>query len=136
MCAALTRLFSVLNLFIWRLCSDSTLVTRQMRGEWGCTAPGLVPLRAAAAAAARAFDAVDFAYIPRAQNARVRPSRNHAPAAVLVLSVICVILSFLCRSSRPIRRMRWPTGRWTRARRASASTGCSWRAWWPARREG
>jgi hypothetical protein len=47
-----------------------------MRGEWGCAAPGLVPLRAAAAAAARSFDAVDFTYIPRAQNARVRPARS------------------------------------------------------------
>ncbi len=56
--------------------ADSTLVTRQMRGEWGCAAPGLVPLRAAAAAAARSFDAVDFTYIPRAQNARVRPARS------------------------------------------------------------
>ena len=52
--------------------ADSTLVTRQMKGEWRCTAPGLMPLQAQAAQAAAAFEAVDYAYIPRAENARVR----------------------------------------------------------------
>ena len=52
--------------------ADSTLVTRQMKGEWRCTAPGLMPLQAQAVQAATAFEAIDYAYIPRAENARVR----------------------------------------------------------------
>ena len=52
--------------------ADSTLVTRQMKGEWRCTAPGLLPLQAQAVQAATAFEAIDYAYIPRAENARVR----------------------------------------------------------------
>ena len=43
-----------------------------MKGEWRCAAPGLLPLQAQAAQAAAAFEAIDFAYIPRAENARVR----------------------------------------------------------------
>ena len=46
-----------------------------MKGEWRCTAPGLMPLQALAAQAATAFEAVDYAYIPRAENARVRTPR-------------------------------------------------------------
>ena len=51
-----------------------------MKGEWRCTAPGLLPLQAQAVAAAAAFEAVDYAYIPRAENARVRPSDNACQA--------------------------------------------------------
>ena len=54
--------------------ADSTLVTRQMKGEWRCAAPGLLPLQAQAAAAAEAFEAIHYAYIPRAENSRVRPN--------------------------------------------------------------
>jgi hypothetical protein len=43
-----------------------------MTGEWKCEAPGLVPLLAAAQQAAAGFESVEFSYIPRAQNARVR----------------------------------------------------------------
>ncbi len=56
-------------------------MTRQLKGEWRCEAPGLVPLLARARAAARAFDAVAFRYIPRAENARVRPRSRGAAAA-------------------------------------------------------
>ena len=52
--------------------ADSTLVTRQMKGEWRCSAPGLMPLQAQATQAAGVFEAIDFSYIPRAENSRVR----------------------------------------------------------------
>jgi ribonuclease HI len=52
---------------------DSTLVTRQMAGQWKVEAPGLVPLWTAAREAARAFDACEYRYIPREENAAVRP---------------------------------------------------------------
>ena len=45
-----------------------------MKGEWRCSAPGLMPLQAQAAQAATAFEAIHYAYIPRAENARVRTS--------------------------------------------------------------
>lgn len=45
-----------------------------MTGEWRCAAPGLQPLLARATLAAAAFKAVDYGHIPRAENARVRPS--------------------------------------------------------------
>jgi hypothetical protein len=44
-----------------------------MKGEWRCSAPGLMPLQAQAAQAAAVFEAIDFSYIPRAENSRVRP---------------------------------------------------------------
>ena len=55
-----------------RACADSTLVTRQMRGEWKCEAPGLVPLVAEARAAAAHFDFCEYRYIPREFNSAVR----------------------------------------------------------------
>ncbi len=93
--------------------SDSTLVTRQMTGEWKCEAPGLVPLLAAAQQAAAGFESVEFCYIPRAQNARVRAPAHVAPrvpmrARLLTLRAVS-------------RRTRWRTRRWTRARRLTAS---------------
>jgi len=65
--------------------ADSTLVTRQMTGEWRVEARGLQPLWAAARAAAAHFEACTFRYIPREENAAVRSARayvsdNHARA--------------------------------------------------------
>jgi len=92
--------------------ADSTLVTRQMKGEWRCTAPGLMPLQAQAVQAATAFEAIDYAYIPRAENARVR----------ILLAVQQLLRSVSTDAALLHRRMRWQTGPWTCVSRSTPCT--------------
>ena len=57
---------------------DSKLVIEQMSGRWQIKHPGLRPLAAEAAALARHFDAVRYAWIPRERNRHADALANKA----------------------------------------------------------
>ncbi|GGK19715.1 bifunctional RNase H/acid phosphatase [Pilimelia terevasa] len=57
---------------------DSKLVVEQMNGRWQIKHPGLRPLAAQAATLVRRFDAVTFAWIPRARNVDADRLANEA----------------------------------------------------------
>jgi len=57
---------------------DSKLVIEQMSGRWQIKHPGLRPLAAEAAALARQFDAVRYAWIPRERNRHADALANKA----------------------------------------------------------
>jgi len=66
-----------------RVCLDSELVTRQMRGEYRVKNAGLKPLNALAARAAAPFAAIRFVEVPRAENARADQLVNETLDKVL-----------------------------------------------------
>jgi len=51
----------------YRICGDSQLVIRQMRGEYRVTTPHLVPLHREASRLSSALD-VEFEWVPREKN--------------------------------------------------------------------
>ncbi len=57
---------------------DSKLVVEQMSGRWQVKHPAMKPLQRQAAELARTFDAVDYTWIPRAENAHADRLANEA----------------------------------------------------------
>ncbi|MBJ7340564.1 bifunctional RNase H/acid phosphatase [Mycolicibacterium sp.] len=57
---------------------DSKLVVEQMSGRWRVKHPDLIPLRQQALELARAFDAITYRWIPRAENAHADTLANAA----------------------------------------------------------
>jgi probable phosphoglycerate mutase len=57
---------------------DSKLVVEQMSGRWQIKHPGLRPLAAQAAQAARALGRVSYTWVPRARNAHADRLANRA----------------------------------------------------------
>jgi len=66
-----------------RVCMDSELVVRQMRGEYRVKNAGLKPLHAAATRAAARLTSVRYVEVPRAENARADQLVNETLDRVL-----------------------------------------------------